>query len=146
MHKPAGLKGQTKHDAIAEDRHNPTMPPNDPLLWARGLTTTRVADLFRTLPGLPGHWLQLQGAVNAGNNFFYTTTNFGGGLNDGGRTSEQGKHLINWIALAVIAAAKAATFDFPMQQLQFTKDTGWLKLSRVNGKVIVHSSPVKVAE
>jgi hypothetical protein len=33
-----------------------------------------------------------------------------------------------------------------MQQLQFTKDTGRLKISRVNGNVIVHSSPVKVAQ
>lgn len=141
MPKPSNLKGQIKHAAIAENRHNPTMPANAAELWARGLTTTRVADLFRTLPGLPGHWIQFQGAVNAGNNHFFTTTNFGGGRNDGGRTSEEGKTLITWIANAVIAAAEAATFDFPMQQLQFTRDTGWLKLSRVNGRVIVHSRP-----
>jgi hypothetical protein len=100
-----------------------------------------VADLFRTLPGLPGHWLQLQGAVNAGNRYFFNTTQFGGGRNDGGKTSEEGKELITWIANAVIAAAEAATFDFPMQQLQFTRDTGWLKLSRLGGRVIVHSRP-----
>lgn len=93
MSKIPGLKGQTKHDAIAENRHHPTMPANAAGLWARGLTTTRVADLFRTLPGLPGHWIELQGAVNAGNNHFYTVTDFGGGFNDGGQTSQEGRAL-----------------------------------------------------
>lgn len=141
MSKINSLKGQTKHDAIAEDRHNPTMPANAAGLWARGLTTTRVADLFRTLPGLPGHWIQLQQAVNAGNNHFYSVTNHGGGFNDGGRTSAEGRLLIAWIANAVISAAEAATFDFPTQQLQFTRDTGWLKISRQGGRVIVSSRP-----
>lgn len=134
-------KPYNKHDARAEDRHNPTMPNTAAGLWARGLTTTRVADLFRTLPGLPGHWIQLQAAVNAGNNHFFATTHFGGGFNDGGKTSEEGKQLITWIANAVIKAAEAARFDFPLQQLSFTRDMGWLKLMRVNGRVMVVSRP-----
>ncbi len=139
--KPEHLKGQVKHDARAGDRHNPTMPNNDASRWARELTTNRVADLFRTFPGLAGHWIQLQGAINAGNNHFYATANLGGGFTDGGKTSEEGKQLIKWIANAVISAAEAATFDFPMQMLQFTRDTGWLKISRAGGRVTVHSRP-----
>lgn len=76
---------------MAERRHNPVMPANAAGLWARGLTTTRVADLFRTLPGLPGHWMQLQGAVDAGNDGFFSTTDFGAGRNDGGPTSAEGR-------------------------------------------------------
>lgn len=141
MPKPQNLKGQTKHDAIAGDRHNPTMPQNSAERWARELTTTRVADLFRTERGLPGHWEQIQAAVNAGNHHFYNRTDFGGGFNDGGKTSNEGRMLIKWIADAVIASANAANFDFPMMQLKFTTDTGWLKISRVRGRVIINSRP-----
>jgi hypothetical protein len=141
MPKPMMLKGAVKHGAINEDRHNPTMPAVSAELWARGLTTTRVADLFRTEPGLGGHWVQLQGAVNAGNNHFFVVTQFGLGFHNGGRTSDLGKTLITWISDAVIAAAEVATFDFTMLQLRFTSDMGWLKLSRENGRVIVTSRP-----
>jgi hypothetical protein len=87
-------------------------------IWARGLTTTRVADLFRTQAGLAGHWQQLQVQVNAGNNHFYKTADLGAGYNDGGRTSEEGKTLMRWIADAIIAAAKDADFNFTIQQLK----------------------------
>ena len=115
------------------------------MLWARGLTTTRVADLFRTLPGLRGHWAQLQNAVNAGNNHFYSDPSHVvpgyGRVFEGGYTSPEGKELCRWIADAVISAAEQATFDFPLEQLEFTRDMGWLKLYRQNGQVILLSRP-----
>ena len=141
MPKPQTLKGNVKHNAIGEDRHAPTMPATNAALWARGLTTTRVADLFRTLPGLAGHWIQIQGAVNAGNNHFFAQTQLGQGANDGGKTSDEGKQLIKWIADSIIAAAEKAPFDFPLKQLNFTRDTGWLKISKTNGRLLVSSRP-----
>ncbi len=140
--KPNTLKAAVKHAAIAADRHNMNVHPDeDPAIWARTLTTGRVADLFLTLPGLNGHWMELQLAINAGNNHFFRRTDFENGINDGGKTSEEGKQLITWISDAVIAAAKKATFDFPEHQLRFTNDMGWLKISRVRGNVIVKSTP-----
>ena len=141
MGKDRGLGGVIKHAAKAGDRHAPTMPNHNADLWVRELTSNRVSDLFRTLGGLPGHWQQIQGVVNAGNNHFFRTTQYGGGFNDGGRTSEHGKILIKWISDAIISAAKAANFDFQLMQLSFTQDTAWLKIRRVSGKVIVVSSP-----
>jgi hypothetical protein len=141
MPKPPSVKGDVKGQAKSENRHDLTQPNVDAVRWARGLTTQRVAQLFLTLQGLPGHWKALQDAINAGNRLFFTTANLGAGRNDGGKTSEVGKQMITWIADAVIAAAKEATFDFPPQQLKFTSDMGWLKLSRVNGKVVITSRP-----
>lgn len=138
--KPDILKGAIKHGAITADRHN-LHPDEDAAIWARTLTTQRVSNLFRTLDGLNGHWMQLQDAINTGNNHFFRRTDFEKGINDGGKTSEEGKILIKWISDAVIAAAKQATFDFPELQLKFTKDMVWLKLYRRNGNVTVKSRP-----
>lgn len=134
MTKPDSLKGEVKAQAQQADRHNLARPNVNGALWARGLTTQRVADLFRTLPGLPGHWMQLQNEVNAGNRYFY-------GVQNGHQTTDEGKALIRWIADAVVGAAQKAGFDFPLQQLRFTADTGWLKLQRVSGRVMVLSRP-----
>ncbi|MBR7965357.1 MULTISPECIES: peptide ABC transporter ATPase [Burkholderia] len=134
MTKPDSLKGDIKGQAQVADRHNLERPDGDSALWARSLTTQRVADLFRTLPGLPGHWMQLQMQVNAGNRHFC-------GGQTGHQTTEEGKVLIRWIADAVIKAAERATFDFNLQQLRFTDDMGWLKLHRVGGRVLVLSRP-----
>ncbi|AFQ51766.1 hypothetical protein [Burkholderia cepacia] len=134
MTKPDALKGEIKERAQEADRHNLARPAVNGALWARGLTTQRVADLFRTLPGLPGHWMQLQNEVNAGNRYFY-------GIQHGHQTTDEGKELIRWIADAVVSAAQKAGFDFPLQQLKFTADTGWLKLQRVSGRVMVLSRP-----
>ena len=118
-----------KHDARAADRHAPARPADDAALWARTLTTKRVSDLFRTEAGLAGHWVQVQAEVNAGNRHF----------SENWRTTELGKQLIAFISDAIIKAAEKAAFDFPAQQLKFTSDTGWLKLERVNGRVVVKS-------
>ncbi|HDR9484524.1 MULTISPECIES: hypothetical protein [Burkholderia] len=134
MSKDDSLRGQIKEQAQAADRHNLARPAANGALWARGLTTQRVADLFRTLQGLPGHWMQLQNEVNAGNRYFY-------GVQNGSVTTEEGKALIRWIAKAVVSAAGEAQFDFPLQQLRFTADMGWLKLQRVQGRVMVFSQP-----
>ena len=99
MTKPDTLKGNIKVRLQAADRHNLERPDGDSALWARSLTTQRVADLFRTLPGLPGHWMQLQMQVNAGNHHFC-------GGQTGHQTTEEGKVLIRWIADAVIKAAE----------------------------------------
>jgi hypothetical protein len=134
MTKPDSLRGDIKEQAQEADRHNLARPATNGALWARGLTTQRVADLFRTLPGLAGHWMQLQNEVNAGNRYFY-------GVQNGHQTTDEGKELIRWIADAVVSAAQKASFDFPLQQLRFTADTGWLKLQRVSGRVMVMSRP-----
>jgi hypothetical protein len=141
MSKPLILKGSIKHKAIKEDRHLPTMPSTDAALWARSLTTTRVADLFLTLKGLPGHWMQIQLSINAGNKYFFQTTQFGQGRNDGGRTTEEGKQLIKWIADAIIGAAEDAPFDFPLMQMKFTDDLRWLKILKKNGRLVIASRP-----
>lgn len=135
MSKHDALRGDIKEQAREADRHNLVRPDVNGALWARGLTTKRVADLFRTLPGLPGHWMQLQNEVNAGNRYFY------GGIQNGSVTTDEGKALIRWIADAVVSAAEKASFDFPLQQLRFTADMGWLKLQRVSGRVMVFSRP-----
>ena len=131
MTKPDTLKGNIKggRPRIATTWSGRTVTA----LWARSLTTQRVADLFRTLPGLPGHWMQLQMQVNAGNHHFC-------GGQTGHQTTEEGKVLIRWIADAVIKAAERQ-FDFNLQQLRFTADMGWLKLHRVGGRVLVLSRP-----
>lgn len=130
MPKTQDLKAQ-KSAAKAADRHNITSPAADAAAWARALTTKRVADLFKTERGLDGHWRQIQQEINRGNNHFV----------ENNRTTDVGKKLIRFIADAIEKAAKAAKFDFPEQQLKFTADTGWLKISRQNGKVNVRSRP-----
>ncbi|VWD42857.1 peptide ABC transporter ATPase [Burkholderia lata] len=134
MTKPDSLKGDIKGQAQEADRHNLARPAANGALWARGLTTQRVADLFRTPGGLRGHWMQIQNEVNAGNRYFY-------GVQNGNQTTDEGKELIRWIADSVISAAQRADFDFPLYQLQFTADTGWLKVQRVSGRVMVLSRP-----
>ncbi|MCA8205879.1 hypothetical protein [Burkholderia vietnamiensis] len=62
-------------------------------------------------------------------------------MQNGHQTTDEGKELIRWIADAVVSAAQKASFDFPLQQLRFTADTGWLKLQRVSGRVMVMSRP-----
>ncbi len=131
MVKPNEVKGQTKTDAKAADRHAPVRPDADAALWARTLTTKRVSELFKTLPGLDGHWKQVQAEVNAGNKYF----------TENSKTTEEGKKLIKFIGDAVVKAAESAKFDFPAQQLKFTNDTGWLKIERAAGKVNVKSRP-----
>ncbi len=130
MAKPDSVKDQ-KHDAKEADRHNITVPAADRDKWARTVTTQRVSDLFKTLQGLDGHWIQLQQEINRGNNNFVAN----------GKTDDEGKKLIKFISEAVEKAAKAASFDFPEHQLKFTADMGWLKISRAGGQVKVKSRP-----
>lgn len=124
------LKG-VKHDAKEADRHAPTSPETDPALWARELTTQRVSDLFRTLPGLNGHVIQVQNLVNRAAKVFGTPTG----------TSTVGKELFSYIANAVVRAAYDADFDFPKLEIKFTNDMAYLKISRQQGRVIIHSQP-----
>ncbi len=133
---------QAKEAAREGDRHNIVPPTQDSATWARTLSTQRVADLFKTPDGLDGHWQQIQQEVNAGNHHFFRVQDMGQGYNDGGATSIEGKTYIAWIAKAIIKAAEDAKFDFELKKMKFTSDMAWLKLSRQNGKVIVHSSPV----
>ncbi len=138
--KPDSVKA-AKSAAINADRHAPTGVAVSPGVWARELSTLRISDLFRTLPGLAGHLAQIQGQVNAGNHYFYQTTKLGGGFTDGGKTSDEGKAIIAFLADSIVSAAKAATFDFPFMQLSFTQDSAFLKISRVNGRVVISSTP-----
>jgi len=129
--KPQKLKGPIKKAAIEADRHHPADPTTDPALWARELTTKRVPDLFKTLPGLSGHVKQIQDLINRANKHFVTRTG----------TTSVGKELYRYIAHAVVMSASDAKFDFPRITLTFPFDMAHLKLSRESGRVIVHSQP-----
>lgn len=138
--KPDIIKA-AKDAGVAGDRHTPTAVAVSPGVWARELSTLRISDLFRTLPGLPGHWAQVQAQVNAGNHYFFQTTITGPGFNDGGKTSDEGKGIIAFLADAIVGAADAAAFDFPVMQMKFTSDSAFLKIARVNGRLDIKSSP-----
>jgi hypothetical protein len=133
MYKSAELRN-AKVAAKAADRHQIVSPRgregNAPL-WARSTTTQRVADLFRTERGLPGHWQQLQQEVSRGNTHFQ----------DPGVDIAQGRELARFIAAGIEKAAGAANFDFGELTLKFPNDWGWLKIRREDGKVIVRSRP-----
>ena len=132
-----------KGDAKTADRHNLGDPVADAAKWARGLTTKRVADLFKTERGLDGHCKQIQQEVTRGNKHFFATKTAPGGYTDGGKTSAEGKKIIAFIADAIVAAAQAKTvnFDFSLRQMQFNPDMAWLKIERVGGQLKVKSTP-----
>ena len=142
MAKSKELKEQ-KHGARGADRHNLGDPVGDAAKWTRGLTTKRVSDLFKTEAGLGGHWKQIQQEVTRGNKHFFATADLGGGYNDGGKTSAEGKKMIAFIADAVVVAAKKSKFDFELQQMKFTQDMAWLKIERNKGRLKVKSTPGK---
>lgn len=122
-----------KHEAKKADRHNIISPAEeaDRARWARTITTLRVSDLFKTLNGLNGHWMQIQNEINRGNSRFVVR----------GVTGEEDKNYVRFISDAVVSAANDAGFDFPLMQLKFASDMGWLKIDRVNGRVTVWSRP-----
>lgn len=150
-HNPEGLNPMAKTPELRAakggakqaDRHNLGDPVADAAKWARGLTTKRVADLFKTEKGLDGHWKQVQQEVTRGNKHFFASKTSPGGFTDGGKTSAEGKKLIAFIADAIVSAAKSKSvdFDFPLQKMQFTSDMAWLKIERVDGKLKVKSTP-----
>ena len=130
MGKPDEVK-KKKQDARGADRHNLAKPDVDAAKWARSLTTKRVADLFKTEKGLPGHWKQIQQEVDRGNKYFQ----------ESGKTSKAGKVLCKFIADAIVKAAEKADFDFPLQQLKFTSDMSWLKISKEGKRLLIKSRP-----
>ena len=109
--KPDSIRN-AKDAAQQGDRHAPTSVSDDFGLWARELSMLRISDLFKTLPGLAGHWAQIQGQVNAGNHYFFQTTSSGGGFNDGGKTSTDGRDVIAYLADAIVGAALEAGLTF----------------------------------
>jgi hypothetical protein len=120
-----------RHPASAADRHQLPDPAQDLPQWGRALTTQRVADLFKTRQGLPGHLRQIQQEVNRALPV----------VSRNGRTSPQGKEVFGFIAQGMLKAAEAASFDFGEQTLTFSPDMAALKFSRVNGRVVVRSTP-----
>ncbi|MBO1359024.1 hypothetical protein J2D73_04315 [Acetobacter sacchari] len=138
--KPDSVRA-ARHEASSGDRHLPTAVEQNSGLWARELSTLRIADLFLTARGLPGHWTQIQMQIRAGNNFFFRTENYGNGFNDGGKTTSEGRELFAYIADSIVRAAMNADFDFGEQRMEFPPDCAFLKMSRINGVVKVSSTP-----
>lgn len=143
--KPNALRLQ-KHAAKKANRHHLTRPAKDPAAWARSLTTTRVADLFgnslnpdgsyrltaeKALAGLDNHLQQVQQEINSAVAVFTKW----------GATAKQEKEFLQWVANAIISAAKDARFNFGPKEIQFGPDMGWLKFKRQNGHVTVLSRP-----
>ena len=130
--KTAELRN-AKHEAKKANRHNIISPAEEinRARWARAITTLRVSDLFKTLKGLDGHWMQVQNEINRANGKFIIH----------GTMNEEDKNYIRFISDAVVNAASDATFDFPLMQLKFASDMGWLKISRVDGRLEIWSRP-----
>ena len=116
------------------DRHRIPDPNLFPDLWVEVLIQKRVVDLFRSLPGLSGHWEQIQASVNSTARSLHFW--------DGGKTTNTGRDRYARLAIAIINVADDAPFDFPMMQLRFNHhDVGYLKISKSSTKLVVHSKP-----
>jgi len=115
------------------DRHNIASPGIYPEVWLEVLVRERVSDLFRTLPGLAGHWQQIQSEVNSTRKtaFFF----------DGGKTTDLGRRIYKAVGASIVNAADDAKFDFPEQVMVFNADIGQLRLSRSGGYLNLKSRP-----
>ena len=114
-------------------RHNPPLPGIYPELWLEVLSRERISDLFRTLPGLAGHWTTVQNEINSTHKAAFFVLN--------GATTQLGRTIYRAIANAIINAADDAGFDFPLQTLVFAPDVARLKIHRTNGHLEVESRP-----
>lgn len=121
--KPRWLTINKFKNEIA-DRHRLPAPQIFAQEWAAGLVKTRVSDLFSSLGGLPGHFIQIQTEVNRTRNGDFFVRNQ--------QTTEKGKELYTLIGNSIISAAESANFNFNEKVLEFPGDFPWLKISKAN--------------
>ena len=118
------------------NRHNIANPRNKPNRWLRTMKRTRVAELFRTRPGLPGHVQAIQNEINRFNGYNPEKLN---------RWS-RGVNVLKELKLSLISSAKGARFDFDRISFDFSnKKFGGavsdLHLKRKNGILYVNGRP-----
>jgi hypothetical protein len=122
--KKDGRPKQTQVD----DRHNITNPQADSTRWLNTMKQTRVAELFLTAQGLPGHVRQVQQEINRVN------TNLNG---KSGAEVTAYTNALKKLRTAIIASAKGAKFDFNKFGIQFSPLGSDLYLERHQGKLSV---------
>lgn len=126
-------KGGSKQTQV-DNRHNITNPHQDATRWLNTMKRTRVAELFRTEQGLPGHVQQIQNEINRVKN------------NLNGKT---GKEVTEYTAAlkslknSIVASSKGAKFNFNKFGIQFSPLESDLYLARQNGKLLVDGRPVQ---
>ena len=116
----------------ADDRHGITDPYTDPSQWSESLKKTRIAELFKTVGGLPGHVTQLQQEISRVVSDKNRTTKLEG------RTGDDVADLlvaIEAVKSSIVAAAKATAFDFEKISFSFAPFAGDLYLKRTGGKL-----------
>ncbi len=129
----AYAKGGPKQTPV-DNRHNISDPHKDATRWLNTMKQTRVAELFRTSQGLPGHVQQIQNEINRVKN------------NLNGKT---GKEVTEYTAAlkalrnAIVASSKGATFDFNKFEIQFSPLGSDLYLARQNNRLQVDGRPAQ---
>ena len=84
----------------------------------------RVAELFKTKGGIPGHWEQIQMEVNRTRSSLMMVRN--------DLATEMGKKIYRRLGYSIISSAKDANFDFSEKTLQFPGQFNWLTISKKN--------------
>lgn len=115
---------------IPDDRHQITDPYADPVRWAESLKKTRINDLFRTQAGLDGHLIQIQQEIKR----MVSSKNVGEKME--GMTGADVAPLITAVESvksSLVAAAKAASFDFGKVGIDFGSLAGPMYLERQGG-------------
>ncbi len=110
-----------RHQEV-DERHNIIHPSEDLNRWVATLKSERISDLFKTLPGLPGHVQAVQNEVSRLVNL------------DEFSNTQEAFQAVEDIKKSIAAAANKATFDFPIQELNFG-NYGKFTFKRQNGKV-----------
>lgn len=120
-----------------DDRHSITNPYEDPNRWAESVKKTRVNDLFKTKGGLDGHVKQIEQEIKR----VVSEKNKSSQME--GMGGDEVKKLITAvesIKSSIVAAAKAADFDFE----KFGMDFGFgasLYLEKKSGKLYRDGKP-----
>jgi hypothetical protein len=114
-----------------DDRHGITDPYTDAGRWAQSVIKGRVAELFLTSAGLPGHVTQIQQEISRLVSSKHVATKMEGRMGD-----EVMEYImaVESVKSAIVSAAKAATFDFNKFKLDFGSLTPEMYLERSNGK------------
>jgi len=114
-----------------DDRHNITNPYDDPHKWAESVKKTRVNDLFKTKGGLDGHVKQIEQEVKRVVSDKNKSSKMEG---MGGEEVSELMTAVESIKSSIVAAAKAADFDFDKFGLDFGFGTS-LFLEKKDGKL-----------
>ena len=98
--------------AVVGDRHNPPHPYMDLGGWYKTVMTERIADLFRTPGGLPGHVIAVQQELTRLSSLIDDKV-FGTYTGDAVKMEEM-------IWKLIVKTALAANFDFGKQTFEFS--------------------------